>query len=142
MAGCSDGLLGDAPESRVLETASADATAPSTRGEPVNQQLPPSRIPTVQDLVGAWRLTGNGGARCLLTLSSEAVEPRAAGSLPAPMNGARQEGDCGLDRRIGGWRLAGGGALELADQYGASLVVLRRVDDAFSAEDGLTLTRQ
>lgn len=73
-------------------------------------------------MAGEWVLAGPAG-QCRLLLTTEVAEPRAAGSLPPPMFGARQEGDCPGLSGIGGWRRTADG-VELVDHYGQLLVRL------------------
>ena len=97
--------------------------------------------PQSASLPGEWILSGPAG-ECRFTLSGEIAEARAGGDLPPPMQGARQDGDCGLSARIGGWRSKDGGAIELVDAYGAAIVTLDPRDGGFAAaQGGLTLRR-
>ena len=88
--------------------------------EPRNTEPTPDQA----DLVGGWELVRADGDPCSLLLTDQVVEPRAAGSLPPEMRGARLDGDCGLDRPIGGWRRGDGDALVLVDRYGQAVVTL------------------
>lgn len=71
-------------------------------------------------MAGPWTLYGPTGQACELLLLDTIAEPRAAGSVPPEMRGARMTGDCGMERRIGGWRMEGA-SLVLVDHYGLAV---------------------
>ena len=100
----------------------------------------PSSAAAPTGMAGQWTLRQGDGAPCRLILSGETAEPRAAGSLPPPMQGARLEGDCALARPVGGWRETGGG-LELVDAYGQTITTLSPDGDGGFSGGGLTVVR-